>query len=92
LGLGQILRILGSPDGLKKLMALPWLTGMSDHVQLSPPAPVPADAVQRRLVRAQAKSNPERLRRRQIKRHGLTPEQARERIPDSAAESLRTYP
>lgn len=89
LGLGQVLRILGSADDLSKLMALPWLTGMSDHVQVSPMAPVPAGVPHRRLSRVQAKSSPERLRRRQMKRHGLTQQQARERIPDSAAQTLK---
>ena len=89
LGLGQVLRILGSADGLSKLMALPWLTGMADHVQVIPMAPVPEGVSHRQLSRVQAKSSPERLRRRQIKRHGLTPEQARERIPDSAAQTVK---
>jgi len=89
LGLGQTLRVFGSPDALAQLMASPWLKGMADHVTVDPVlAPVPVSAEHRRLSRVQAKSNPERLRRRQMKRHGLTPEQARERVPDSAAEAL----
>ncbi|WP_396269569.1 type I-F CRISPR-associated endoribonuclease Cas6/Csy4 [Ideonella sp.] len=89
LGLGQTLRVLGTAERLRQLMALPWLSGMTDHVQVSATATVPADVVHRQLSRVQAKSSPERLRRRQMKRHGLTAEQARERIPDSAAESLK---
>lgn len=89
LGLGQVLRILGSADGLSKLMALPWLAGMTDHVQVSPMAPVPEGVPHRQLSRVQAKSSPERLRRRQMKRHSLTQEQARERIPDTAAQTLK---
>lgn len=88
-GLGQALRILGTADRLRQLMALPWLSGMRDHIQVSYPVAVPANANHRQLSRVQPKSSPERLRRRQMKRHGLTAEQARERIPDSAAESLR---
>lgn len=88
LGLGQTLRVLGPAERLRQLMALPWLRGMADHVQVNAPTAVPADAVHRKLSRVQAKSNPERLRRRHMKRHGLTAEQARERIPDSAAVSL----
>lgn len=88
-GLGQALRILGSADRLGQLMALPWLSGMRDHTQVSIAAAVPADANHRQLSRVQAKSSPERLRRRQMKRHGLTAELARERVPDSAAESLK---
>jgi CRISPR-associated endonuclease Csy4 len=89
LSLGQVLRVMGSAEGLAQLMASPWLTGMADHVQVSATATVPAGVVHRRLTRAQAKSNPERLRRRHMKRHGVTLEQARERIPDSAAATLK---
>lgn len=90
LGLGQTLRVLGSAEGLTQLMAAPWLSGMTDHVRIDPGiTPVPAEAEHRHLIRVQAKSSPERLRRRQMKRHGLTAEQARERIPDAAAETLR---
>ena len=88
-GLGQALRILGTADRLGQLMALPWLSGMRDHIQVSSPLAVPANADHRQLRRIQSKSSPTRLRRRQIKRHGLTAKQARERIPDSAAESLK---
>ena len=89
LGLGQTLRVLGPAERLRQLMALPWLNGMTDHVQVSATAAIPTDTAHRQLSRVQAKSNPERLRRRQMKRHGLTSDQARERIPDSAAESLK---
>lgn len=89
LTLGQTLRVLGSPDRLVQLMALPWLSGMADHIQLGAMGMVPAEATHRKLTRVQAKSNPERLRRRQMKRHGLTAEQALERIPDSATEYLK---
>lgn len=89
MGLGQTLRVLGTAERLGQLMALPWLSGMTDHVHVGSVAAVPADAAHRKLSRVQAKSSPERLRRRQMKRHCLTAEQARERIPDSAAESLK---
>ena len=69
-------------------MAHDWLKSMRDHTEVAPVTAVPADAVQRCLRRVQAKSSPERLRRRQMRRHGLTEAQARERVPDSAAEWL----
>jgi CRISPR-associated endonuclease Csy4 len=62
---------------------------MRDHTEVTPVTSVPADATQRQLRRVQAKSSPERLRRRQMRRHGLTEEQALERVPDSAAEFLK---
>lgn len=86
--LGQTLRLVGPKADLTRLMELDWLKGMRDHTKIMPVAAVPADAAQRSLRRMQAKSSPERLRRRQMRRHGLTEEQARERVPDSAAELL----
>jgi len=86
--LGSTLRIIGPALDLAALMALPWLSGMADHIQVLAALPVPADAAHRRLVRVQAKSNPERLRRRQMRRHGISAEEAQNRIPDSAAEHL----
>lgn len=89
LGLGQTLRVLGNSTRLAQLMALNWLSGMSDHVRVGSVSQVPADATYRRLNRVQAKSNPGRIRRRLMKRHNLSSAQAQERVPDSAAEKLR---
>ena len=86
--LGDRLRLIGPADDLTRLMALDWLSGMRDHVSVGGTAPVPANAQHRTLRRVQAKSNPERLRRRQMKRHGLTEAQALQQVPDSAAERL----
>ena len=86
--LGATMRIMGSAERLGQLMALPWLRGMADHVQANPVLVIPVEAVHRTLTRAQAKSSPERLRRRQMKRHGLTAEQALERIPECNGEKL----
>lgn len=86
--LGLVLRLHGSAAALTALMASDWLRGMRDHVLCGPVQAVPAEHGYRTVTRVQAKSNPERLRRRQIRRHGLTAEQAQERIPDSAAETL----
>ena len=61
---------------------------MSDHVQVGEAAPVPLHAQHRSVNRVQAKSSPERLRRRQIKRKGLTEAQALAQVPDSARETL----
>ncbi len=87
--LGNTLRLFGPEVDLNRLMQQDWLKGMRDHTEVGPAATVPADAVHRTLRRVQAKSNPERLRRRQMRRHGLTQDQARERVPDSAVEKLR---
>lgn len=87
--LGGRLRLHGSASALERLMAQPWLAGMRDHLHLGAIAPVPAGARHRQVQRVQAKSSPERLRRRQMRRHGLSAEEARARIPDSAAEQLK---
>ena len=87
--LGNTLRLLGPEADLNRLMQQDWLKGMRDHTAVCPAAIVPADAVHRALRRVQAKSSPERLRRRQVRRHALTADQARERVPDSAVERLR---
>lgn len=86
--LGTVLRLVGPTSELAALQALPWLQGMSDHVSLSSVQPVPASAEPGRLLRVQAKSGIERERRRAMRRLGLTEQQARERMPDSASERL----
>jgi CRISPR-associated endonuclease Csy4 len=86
--LGQVLRLHGTSQALHKMLATDWLTGMRDHVVCGAVLVVPTDSRHRVVSRVQAKSSPERLRRRQMRRHGLTEEQAQERIPDSAAETL----
>lgn len=86
--LGNRLRLLGSQAALQALLGADWLGGMRDHVRIVPMDVVPPDAQHRIVRRVQAKSSPERLRRRLMKRHNLDAAQARERIPGSAAEFL----
>ncbi len=85
--LGQRMRLHGSEAELQAWATGPWLGGMRDHVSVSPVAGVPANVQYRTLRRLQVKSSPERLRRRLMKRHPLSEAQARERIPDSAAQT-----
>ncbi len=88
-GLGNLLRLHGSTADLGALMAMNWLTGMRDHVALSSILPIPADCTRYRVVsRVQAKSNPERERRRLMRRKGVDEATARQKIPDSSAEVL----
>lgn len=86
--LGLVLRLHGTASALALLIASDWLRGMRDHVLCGPVQAVPEKHGYRAVNRVQAKSNPERLRRRQMRRHGLSAEQAQTRIPDSAAEVL----
>lgn len=86
--LGTRMRLLGSCSALQALTGSEWLSGVRDHVKVGALARVPVGAAHRTLRRVQAKSNPERLRRRLMTRHCLNETQARERIPNSAAETL----
>lgn len=82
--LGECLRLYASEAALRPWAAGDWLGSLRDHVSMTAPVPVPADAAHRSLRRVQVKSSPERLRRRLMKRHQISEAQARERIPDSA--------
>lgn len=86
--LGATLRLHGAEAAFQRLLAEPWLVGMRDHVEMTGVMPVPADVQYRRVRRAQAKSSPERLRRRQMKRHGWSEREARDRIPESIRQTL----
>lgn len=86
--LGERLRIHASADDLRALLAQPWLEGLRDHLQFGEPAVVPHPTPYRQVSRVQAKSNPERLRRRLMRRHDLSEEEARKRIPDTVARAL----
>jgi CRISPR-associated endonuclease Csy4 len=87
--LGDRLRLHGTSDELQRLIAQNWLTGIRDHITINEPTPVPAKVSYRKIRRVQTKSNPERLRRRLMKRKGITAEEARRIIPDSAAKQLK---
>lgn len=86
--LSNCLRLHGSQADLDALMANNWLLAMRDHVDATTVKPVPTGAGFCVVSRVQAKSNPERQRRRQMRRHGITADEALARLPDSAAEKL----
>lgn len=86
--LGSHLRLHGSEAALSALSALPWLGGLAGLLRQTAIQTVPTQARHRQVQRVQAKSNPERLRRRAMRRHGIDAATARQRIPDSAAETL----
>jgi len=83
--LGTRLRLHGELGALTALLACDWLAGMRDHVALTLPVPVPDRAQHRVVKRVQIKSNPERLRRRLMRRHALSEQEACQRIPDDVA-------
>jgi CRISPR-associated endonuclease Csy4 len=87
-GVGECLRIHGALDDLHGLMGMPWLTGMRDHTLVHGPEPIPDQVEQCRVRRVQAKSSPVRLRRRLMRRKGLSEEDARRTLPDERAKRL----
>lgn len=86
--MGSQMRLLGPVGELDKLMALDWSRGMRDHAQFGPCLPIPLQHGLSKLHRVQTKSGAERLRRRQMKRHGMSYEQACVRVPDGKARLL----
>jgi CRISPR-associated endonuclease Csy4 len=86
--LGDRLRLHGDQATLTALINGNWLGGMRDHVHVTTVLVVPAEVRYCVVSRVQAKSNPERLRRRQMRRHGLSAEQALAQVPDAVAEAL----
>ena len=85
--LGEVLRLHGTEVALQRLMELPWLQGMRDHVQLVALSQAPLDAPRWQVQRRQFKTNPDRLRRRRMRRKGETQEQVAAAIPDSVERS-----
>lgn len=87
--LGDTLRLHGSEAALQALMSGAWLAGMRDHVRCTTVQAIPPNVQTHRTVRrTDVQSNPEKLRRRWLKRH---PEQteaaARAAYPDAATQS-----
>jgi CRISPR-associated endonuclease Csy4 len=87
--LGHRLRLHGPVAALEALAGGQWLGPVRDHLTGGVLQSVPTEVLGHRVVsRVQAKSNVERLRRRQMKRKGLTQEEAVAAIPDQAKETL----
>lgn len=86
--LGPRLRLHSNHASLDRLMRISWMQGMRDHVTMTMIQPVPPDVQYRVVRRVQAKSSPERLRRRLISRKSINAEDAQAVIPDSAAKML----
>lgn len=86
--LGECLRLHGCTKALKTLFAEDWMAGMHDHVLVKSMTSVPTNSSYRYVRRVQAKSSPERIRRRQMRRHNLNEEQACAWIPQTAAQRL----
>ncbi len=86
--LGSRLRLHGTEKGLQRLMQLGWMQGMRDHAEFGRLQRAPDGARHRVVRRVQAKSSPERLRRRLMSRKQIDAATALRAIPDSVAETL----
>lgn len=86
--LGKRLRLHGTEADLNRLVEADWTQGMRDHIEVGEVSDVPKQTKHRIVRRVQAKSSPERLRRRLIARKQIGEEEARQAIPDSAAKKL----
>lgn len=81
--LGRRLRLHGTHERLEQLMRMSWLTGMHDYVRVGSITPVPTHS--NKYVsyrRVQVKSNVDRIRRRYMRRHNASYEDAVKRIPN----------
>lgn len=87
-GLGGRMRLHGTSVALAMFDSPAWLIGMRDHVEIAGVLGIPAITSWIAVRRIQAKSNVDRLRRRQMKRKRWTAEEAALAIPAAAAETL----
>ncbi|MCG5531474.1 type I-F CRISPR-associated endoribonuclease Cas6/Csy4 [Halorhodospira halochloris] len=87
--LGKTLRLHGTDTRLGALMETGWLRGMRDHLEISEVQAVPAEAAHLVVRRRQYKTNVERLRRRRMKRHNESYEEAVRHIPDSVERKVK---
>lgn len=88
--LGEVLRIHGNRARLETLMATQWLKGMRDHTVVTDITAVPEKVIHRVVRRCQYKTSAERLRRRRMRRHQESYEEARQQIPDSVERKIKT--
>lgn len=87
--LGSRLRLHSTENQLGLLMESNWLMGMADHLKCGELLAVPDDLRYKVTRRRQFKSNVERLRRRHMKRKGVSYEQAVKAISDSVAQKSK---
>lgn len=83
--LGATLRLHGSAQALDQLMATEWLAHLREQVAMASPRAVPPGADSLKVRRIQIRSSPARIRRRQMKRNGLTEAEALAAYPDGNA-------
>jgi CRISPR-associated endonuclease Csy4 len=89
--LGRCLRLHAQSERLRELVRHSHLNGLEDYVEIARPTPIPTQTQYRQVRRIQAKSSPERLLRRQMRRHAYADmEAARQAAIKSAMEQHST--
>ncbi|KXV05797.1 hypothetical protein AD930_11145 [Acetobacter malorum] len=89
MSVGDVLRVHGSKDALGRLLDGGWLFRMEDYTLSSGLMPVPEQVKYRCVSRGRAKSSAPRLRKRLMRRHGLSDQEAERLIPDSVEKRLK---
>lgn len=88
-GLGGVLRLHSTKAHLETVQRGLRLGALAGYLAVQGPQAIPSDVKYRVVKRVQAKSSPARLRRRLVRRHKMTMEQAVKQVPDKAKESLK---
>ncbi len=86
--LGERLRLHGSEAHIQNVMVNLSLSALLDHLRVGDIQEVPQQVSHATVKRVQCKSSAERIRRRQIKRHQLSEEEALIRIPNTVEKQL----
>lgn len=85
--LGGMVRLHGNMPDLQRHMQRDWLRGMRDHIHVGELGPIPQQHQHVRVERRKTKSV-NNMRKRAMRRRGLTQKQAEAQIPDNAADRL----
>jgi CRISPR-associated endonuclease Csy4 len=86
---GNRLRLHGQEHDLKHLIASGWLVGFRDYVRIGEVSGVPNRFENITVRRVQTCLNPDRLRRRMMRRKNVSYEEAVAKIPDGIGERLK---
>lgn len=85
--LGTVIRLHGTDARMNALMESNWLQGMRDHLRVEGPRQIPAQHHHLKVERQTPKSA-HNMRKRAMRRHGLTLAEAEKRIPGNAGDRL----
>jgi CRISPR-associated endonuclease Csy4 len=86
--LGDSIRLFGSKEALVLFQQRASLDAIKDFISIGAIQATPNGCKHRGLRRVQVQSGVGRMRRRLMKRHGLSEAEAEKRIPDHAAQRL----